>query len=178
LRAVLLEQERQVSRLSINSPSEGTVVSRVDETQVGMFVPRGYPLATIVSGGWEARMVVDEDALKRSGISAGDELTFRSVTRPEELIPARVVSVLPSGSRRIAPLPLTHLGGGDIAVDPRTHEATQPFFEVRLALSPSAEEFVRGGMTGAVRLGTGAESIGHAVMRRVVRFWNRLVQEQ
>lgn len=175
--AALEKHRDKLARLSIRASVDARVVDCIRETSVGMFVPRGYPVATLAAGGWHVRAIMNEDDFHRVGLGVGDEVEFRAVSAADRVLQGRVLTVLPSGSRRIETTRLTHLAGGDIAVDPLTQEATQPYFEVRIQLSTSDDDYIRSGMTGFVRLAGGHESIGHIATRRFVRFWNRLVQE-
>ncbi len=177
-RASLEKHRGELAKLSVRAPAAGLVVDCIRETSIGMFVPQGYPVATLSSGAWHVRAIMNEDDFQRVGLRVGDDVEFRPVNASRRTLTGRVLTVLPSGSREIETIQLTHLAGGDIAVIPSTHEATRSYFEVRILLDGIDQGVLRNGMTGFVRLPGGSESIGHAATRRFIRFWNRLVQEQ
>lgn len=85
-----------------------------------------------------------------------------------------VRSVAPEGSRRVNYEALTQAGGGWIAVDPRTGEADQPYFEIVVRLvNPTADPLAYG-TTGTVQFVAASQPLGTGCVRRVARFWNRL----
>jgi putative peptide zinc metalloprotease protein len=176
--AALAEQRSELAKLTVRAPADALVADCIRDTSIGMYVSPGYPVAMLVSGNWHVRAIMNEDDFRRAGLRVDDAIEFRAASAASRILYGRVLSILPAGSRRIETTQLTHLAGGDIAVDPDTHEATQPFFEIRIVLDKIDEDILRSGMTGFVRLPGGSESIGHLATRKFIRFWNRLVQEQ
>ena len=87
-----------------------------------------------------------------------------------------IARIAPAGSGAIELGPLTHLCGGDIAVDPVTHEAAEPYFEMTVDLPAARGTILRFGTTGVLRPDSSAEPVARAVGRRFVRFWNRMIQ--
>ena len=65
------------------------------------------------------------------------------------------------------------LGGGGIAVDPRTREASRAHFELVIALDAEAA-LPPTGSTGAVRLAAPSERFGNELLRRAILFLRRL----
>ena len=72
---------------------------------------------------------------------------------------------------------LTQLGGGKIAVDPDTMEATEPFFEVIVDLPGVLEGDLSHTMTGVTRFSGRSEPIATRASRRLIRFLNKLARE-
>ena len=100
--------------------------------------------------------------------------------------------IAPGGSKTIEHASLTHALGGDIAVNPQDGTAAEPYFEITVdlpgtdvlkATTSRADQAavdspeLRYGMTGSIRLPTAAEPIGTRVVRRFIRFVNKLLQE-
>ena len=112
----------------------------------------------------------------RSEARVGGLVQFRAAAMPSRTLEGRITNIAPAGSRTIELSPLTHLGGGDIAVDPANRSASQPYFEVTVELTGEDLLDLRPGMTGQVRLPAAAEPIGKGLGRRLTRFWNRLME--
>ena len=69
------------------------------------------------------------------------------------------------------------MGGGDIAVDPATSEAREPYFEVIVDLHVDAMPGPGYGMTGTLCFGGASESIGTIMYRRLSRFIRKIMQD-
>ncbi len=173
-----LEQAREkLADLQVVSPVAGTIAACVRETEVGSYVSQGEPVAMVASGTWLARAILTDDDVAGARPRIGDKVEFRAEAMPAQAFQGVLVKVSPAGSRTIALPTLTQLAGGDIAIDPQTGEARQPYFEVVVELPVAQADLFRPGMTGIVRLEARPEPIATRLARRFTRFINRLMQE-
>jgi hypothetical protein len=69
---------------------------------------------------------------------------------------------------------LTQLGGGEVAIDPRSGATLIPYFTVTVLLDEGITASLRHGLTGWVRLVSIEESLGLILFRKFLRFTNRL----
>lgn len=175
LQESLAERVQRVAELSIKAPASGQLVAGMRERDVGMFLAEGTPVGLIASGEWRVQAILDEDEYVRAQPRKGDRVEFRAASATAQTLTGHVVEVAPAGSRAIALSPMTQLGGGDIAVDPHTQQARQPYFEVTIALPQATGLFH--GATGSVRLFGKAEPIASRLTRRVTRFIDKLARE-
>lgn len=136
----------------------------------------GAPLATITSGPWRVRTVLTEEQIGRASVAVGDTVEFRPAGGAGRPLVGTVARIAPAGSRGVDLEPLTHLGGGDIAVNPNTRTASQPYFELTIDLLGVDAGSARYGMTGVVSLAAMSEPVARTVGRRVARFWNSLLR--
>jgi multidrug resistance efflux pump len=174
--AAAAKSRTQLAELQVRAPQTGRIVHCLRDSDLGTYLAQGTPVAAIASGRWEVRSILTEEQIVRSMAYVGDSAEFRAVAIPWRTIQGRITRIAPVGSRTIELWPLTHLGGGDIAVDPATRDASQPYFEVTLELLNADSLDLRHGMTGQVRLHAVAEPIGKSLGRRLTRFWNRLLE--
>jgi multidrug resistance efflux pump len=181
LRQPALEQAAAVARENVDrlvprAPRSGRVMGTIDATQVGRYLQIGDPLALIVSGPYMVRAILPESQLVRMAAREGDVVQFRTPTAPQRELSGVVVRIAPAGSRTVAHASITQLGGGDTVVDPRTMESDKAHFEVLIQLEPEAEQFVRYGAGGTVRISAHTETLGKGMIRRALRFWSQLYQ--
>jgi putative peptide zinc metalloprotease protein len=179
-RELLAEARAKRTELSIGAQEPGEVIDCVRTQDQGIFFAAGDPIATIVSGNWELRVLLTEQQWARVRPQVGDSVAFRAYGSSGADLAAKIAKIARAGSRSIDILPLSHLSGGEIAVDPLTREATQPYFEVVLSIPEAAEPSymesgrLRCGMTGTVQFSAVAEPLAKSLGRRFNRFWNRL----
>jgi putative peptide zinc metalloprotease protein len=173
----LLHAHKKLEELEVRAPAAGRIVDCLETTDAGRYVPEGDPIAMIVSGAWQIRTILSEEQIAATRPQPGDKVQFRAAAAVSRTIEGRIEKVSPAGSKTVRDLALTHLGGGDIAVDPSTHAAAEPYFEITINLQDAAVPELQYGMTGSVRLPAVAEPVGVTVTRRLVRFVNKLLQE-
>ncbi|MCH8147616.1 MAG: HlyD family secretion protein [Planctomycetes bacterium] len=176
-RSALQRGHERLADLEIRSPLTGRVIHRLDENAIGSFVQVGDAVATIAAGRWQVRALMTEDSLQSAGPKEGDTVQFRSSADPALTIEGVIVRVSSAGSRIVQHEPLTHLGGGDIAVNPETFEAREPYFEVVVDLHVDSMPGPGYGMTGTVCFGGTSESVGTILYRRLSRFIQMLMQD-
>jgi putative peptide zinc metalloprotease protein len=172
----LQDAQSRLDDLRIRVPRGGEVVACVRDSDIGSFFSEGQPVATIAAGRRQVRAILTEDEIARAQPRVGDHVAFRTSVDPSRAIGGVISRIAPAGSRTIELGPLTHLGGGDIAVDPATYEATEPYFEVTVGLPAAEGTILRFGTTGVLRLASRAEPVAKTLGRRFVRFWNRMIQ--
>lgn len=177
LRTALERSRQRQADLNLLAPRPGRVVRCLDDRELGKYLQEGTAVATIVSGGWEVRAMLTEAELLNADPHVGDPVEFRSVAEPGSALAGEVVRVAPGGSRAALPAPLTHLGGGSIAVDPHSGEASEPFFEVVVRLAGDSSRHVRHGLTGQVLLRGANEPLASSALRRLNRFVVELTRE-
>ncbi len=172
----LQSRRRDLDKLTVRATIEGTIVDCLRPTELGRYVHKGQPIATIVSGSWRVRAILTESQMAAARPAVGDAIEIRSQASPDRTIPGTITRVAPTGSRTIDQQALTHVGGGDIAVDAQTAQAQQPYFEVTVDTNPADSRFLYDGMVCHLRLRADPETIGTSLVRRLVRFINALSQ--
>jgi putative peptide zinc metalloprotease protein len=175
-RALDLARERAAD-LEVLAPMTGRVVECVEPSELGVYLNEGEPIAMIASGGWEIRLVLSEEQMAGARPRVGGKVEFRASALPAQTIEGVIRKIAPSGSETVEHSALTHLGGGDITVDPTTSHATEPYFEITVGLPGADLPELGYAMSGSVRLAAQDEPIGIRFMRRVIQFVNRLMQE-
>jgi putative peptide zinc metalloprotease protein len=169
-------RREELQELRIMAPAEGRVVDCLRDRDLGRFVMQGEPVATIVSGKWRVRAILTEQQMLDAQPEVGDTIEFRPAARPGEVLAGRLQNIAPAGTRTIRSLALTQLAGGNIAVDPLTGQADQPYFELTVDLDADDAGALRYGMTGTVRLPGQIEPVGYGLVRSIIRFTNSLMQ--
>lgn len=172
----------QAEQLDCPSPIDGVIVQRLRPTELGRYLTPGTPLAMIAAGAWQVRTVLTAEQIASAHPELGSVAEFRSTGDPARSFRGVVSRITPRGTRQVPFAALTHLGGGDVAVDPAAGATNEPYFEITITLEPvvtsgaddgDAPPFFYG-MTGSVRFAGHSEPIGTTLARRVLRFWNKL----
>ncbi len=176
-RAALARHRARSADLRVRAPMSGVVVSSLRDTDLGSYVPEGAPVATIASGKWQVRVILSGEQLAAVEPKPGDAVQFRSAADAGSTTAGVIARVTPAGTRYVGLPTFTHLGGGDVAVDPETGEAAEPYFEITIDLQPEGDARFRQGMTGRVRLKGRTEPIATTIYRRLSRFIDRLMQD-
>ncbi len=173
----LKDSQLKLDNLAVQSPCEGRIISSLKPQDRGLYLNEGDPIATIASGTWQVHAFLTEDQYVQSKPTIGGFAKFRTVANTTNIYEGIVVSVSPAGSRTVRLTSLTQLAGGHIVVDPNTHEAAEPYFEIVIELPDAQSSDLRHGMTGSVLLQGGAVPVAKRVARRLARFVNRLMRE-
>ena len=129
-----------------------------------------------MAGHWQIRTLLTEEQMADVHPAPGDRVEVRMAACPSFVFGGVVSRVASAGSRTIPVESLTHLGGGNIAVNPLTLQAGQSHFEVTIDLPDGGTDALGHGMTGRVRFRAGSDSIGTLAVRRLIRFANSLQQ--
>lgn len=173
-KATLRHLQRAASDLACTAPIAGTVIDAPSPRDVGRFFARGEPIATVAGGVWQVRTELMGDAFASIRPAVGDIAEFRAVALGGSSFAVSVVSVSPKGTRYMDDPTFTHLTGGEIAVDPRSGMAAEPYFEVVLRFVDSPPEVGASGVRGHVRFDAGRETVSSIVVHGLLRFWQKL----
>ncbi|MFQ5512772.1 MAG: HlyD family efflux transporter periplasmic adaptor subunit, partial [Candidatus Krumholzibacteriia bacterium] len=168
--------QRDRSNLYVRSETGGVVLDCIEERELGRYVAPGDTVATVTRGRWQVRAVLGEEELADTTPKVGDRVGVRILAAPGETLRGIVTRVAPTGSRKVEAQSLTRMGGGDIAVDPRTGKANRPFFDLTIMLEDPKPLHLRYGMTCHVLLSGEATTLGMSIMRHTIRFTNALLQ--
>ncbi len=160
------------------APNEtGTVVACMDEKEIGSYVKKGTPVATIISGKWVIKLLISEQEMAGTDICLGQQASFRAAACPGNTFYGNIVSISPQGQREIEIPALTSLGQGNIAVNNEGKEMTTPHYLITIMLDDNNNNVFRYGMTGTVKLGTYARPAGIELVHKIQRFINSLNKE-
>lgn len=178
LEAITQELRRRLQDLQalrLCAPVAGQLVEGPREADAGRFYELGQAVATLASGGWVVRVVLNEEQMLASAPRPGQPVCFRPASRPRSAIAGVIERVRPLATRTIDSLALTRAGGGDIPVGP-SRETLEPYFEVTVRLDADAQESLQRGVTGVVRLDAHPEPVGLLAYRSVIRFLDNLAR--
>ena len=101
---------------------------------------------------------------------------MRTPAEPGAVLNAVVRRIVPRGTRNAIEESLTQKGGGSIPVDPETSAAAESYFEVVLELAGEKPSWLLHGMTCQVRCASSSETVCTILIRRFMRFLNKLAQ--
>lgn len=141
--------EQRRAALEVRSAHTG-VVTNCESTQVGTFLKRGDPVATVGAGPWAIRVLLTGEQLVDAALTPRAKVRIRFMGNPNEVFVGHVAQVASQGQTKVEREELTHLAGGEIAVDPQSHESVNPLFEVMVFLDKDPGEQLRSGSTAQV----------------------------
>ncbi|MBK7641965.1 MAG: hypothetical protein IPJ19_02780 [Planctomycetes bacterium] len=170
-----LASER-LDALDVRSTAAGTLVHSLDERELGRYLPRGSPIATLSAGEPRVRAILSQDEFVLSRPLPGQPVAFRPAGDPAHAIPGRVTRVVEGGTRELdaESLALAEASQGTIALDARQRSTERAHFEVVVALDrplPLAQSY---GSTGVLRMPARREFLGELVWRKLLLFTHRL----
>jgi hypothetical protein len=174
-----LEQDRcrkDVAELTVRSPRKGRVIDILTDREEGRFLKKGDPIATIASGRWEIRAVLNEEEFIDVRPAIGDILRVRTPAEPGVLLEAVVKRIVPRATRNEPEESLTQKGGGSILVDPETSAAAEPYFEIVLELTGEKPSWLLHGMTCQVLCPGESDPLATLLMRRFSLFITRFME--
>ena len=136
LEADLQRLEERTRDLVVRAPADGIFAMAAPENLPGRFLKQGEQVAHVIpEGRVTCRVLVTQEQvhLVRSGTRL---VRARLAERPRETVEARVLREVPLAMDRLPSLALSQLGGGDVALDPRTGtaKALQTHFELEIEL--------------------------------------------
>ncbi len=165
---------QQQDRLVV-APRTGTLLAVPSSGERGRFVQRGEALGRIVDGELCVRALLSQEEWARCSPSVGDRVEFRSTAQAGRVRHGTIEHIVPMGLHALDPdlAALAEIAGGDIAIDPRTNEASRAHFQLvaRLDEDDAAAAL---GVTGVLRLSAPATPLRHEAWRRLVLFGQRL----
>lgn len=170
-------RRQELDRLTIRAGMTGRLVDTLTHRDIGRYVRRGDPIGTVGAGPWQAKALLTEQDMADAQPEVGGTVQVRVAAAPDRVIEGYVVRIVPKGSKLITMPSLTQLGGGGIAVDPSTFEASQPYFEVTVEFDPLTDvSMFQHGMTCTISPDVRPETLAKLIERQVRRFLNRLLQ--
>ncbi|MBN1490694.1 MAG: hypothetical protein JXA69_12315 [Phycisphaerae bacterium] len=176
LRERLRQQRERQEDLTLRAGASGRVVHGLRVEDIGRFIHEGEPVALLAGGVWQARVLLTQEEMAAIQPKLGETVELQSRAHVGVVHNGLITRIAPAGSNQPSLASLTQLGGGAIAVDPRTGHASEPYFEVTIDLPDASDEAFRYGMTGHVRFRAGPETLAMAVARRLIRFTDKLMQ--
>jgi putative peptide zinc metalloprotease protein len=128
--------EERTRELVVRAPADGVFALAAPENLPGRYLKQGEPFAHVIpEGRVTCRVLITQQSvdLVRSGTR---EVTARLAERPRDTVQGRILREVPLAMDRLPSLALSQLGGGDVALDPRTGAAktllTHFEFEIEL----------------------------------------------
>lgn len=167
-----------LNELSVAATAEGRVLSALNATHVGSYVPAGSEVARIGAGRILVEAFIDERDVTSADVAVGDTVVCRSRLMPEHEIRGTVESISQFGTHEISRPSLTIPDGGTVPVDPSTRIAERAWYLVVVSLQPAdfvgiqLDQFVGSHIT--VRLPTEQSTMGWHALRRLLQFRDRL----
>ena len=136
LEADLQRLEERTRDLVVRAPADGIFAMAAPENLPGRFLKQGEQVAHVIpEGRVTCRVLVTQEPvhLVRSSTRL---VRARLAERPRDTVEARVLREVPLAMDRLPSLALSQLGGGDVALDPRTGtaKALQTHFELEIEL--------------------------------------------
>jgi putative peptide zinc metalloprotease protein len=165
---------QRIADLQVRSPTDGTLVRFESIEQLGSFVKKGQPVATIASNTWNVRAYARDEALSDWTPEPGQRLQVRLSGDLSEQVEGVVTAASLRGVCEVRDVSLTQLGGGDIPVAEETLATDDPYFEITIRLSVDDQQFIKDGMTAIVSCPAESRPLGTYLHRLVIRFLNRL----
>ncbi len=169
-------RRRDKADLRIVAVTDGAITACVRPTDVGRFVRKGDPLASVGAGTWQIRAILAEDEMASSRPAVGASVEIKPVAMPGKTLRGHITRITPAASRIISSKVLTHLGGGSVAVNPQTAQAARPYFEITVDTGLAESPHLRHGMVCQVRFAAELETVGTKLGRRLVRFVDMVSQ--
>ena len=128
--------EERTRELVVRAPADGVFALAAPENLPGRYLKQGEPFAHVIpEGRVTCRVLITQQSVDqvRSGTRA---VTARLAERPRDTVPGRILREVPLAMDRLPSLALSQLGGGEVALDPRTGAAktllTHFEFEIEL----------------------------------------------
>src|SRR6056297_2618739 len=129
--AELLDVERDIKALSIRAGQTVRVLA-IHAQRPGVRVRRGDPLVSVGTGQAQAVLLLGPAHRERLVLQPGDRLTCRSPSNPAARFVGTVVSIGASSSRTLDVHLVDAAESLEIAIDPKSGTAVEPFFEIRV----------------------------------------------
>lgn len=164
----------RLAKLQPTSPSTGIVIQALDRNERGRFVQQGEPVALIASGPRIVRALLTEEDLAACRPKVGQQVEFRPVGMPGQVMQGVISRVTPAGTRELDALFKEHLDLTHFSLNPATGLTARSHFEIEVTLDSDAPEVLRRGMTGILRLPGATEPFGKKILRKALLFADRL----
>lgn len=178
VRQLLRERDQrsaELDELQVKSPVSGRIVGGIEGRDLGRYVVRGEPVASLVAGATVVRALLSEEDLVSSRARPGSPTEFRSKAQPGQTWRGEVKRIIPAGRREFDQPFAAHLDPAEYSVNPMTGQATRSQFELEVILDEAeAALALPHGMTGSLRFEGQSEPLGLSLMRRSLTFVRRL----
>ncbi|MFP4144183.1 MAG: hypothetical protein ACLFV3_03485 [Phycisphaeraceae bacterium] len=142
----LAHVEDRLAGLAVHAAAPGRWLSADADRLEGTWQERGTPVGMIASmDDLVVRLTVDQYLGPRlqAEVPAGSQVGLRVDGRPELTFRGTLEAVLPAGRAELPAASLSYLAGGGVVTesdDPEGRTATEPFFEVRIAVDSAGVE--------------------------------------
>jgi putative peptide zinc metalloprotease protein len=151
------ELDSRAAQLTVRARHAGTWVSPQQTERIGSWVPRGEMLGQLVDlERLRFVAVVTQQEADRLFSTEIERVAIRLAGQVDREIAAESVNILPYQRQRLASAALGWMGGGKIPVradDQRGEMASEPFFELRVALQDLPADLVTlHGQSGQLRV--------------------------
>jgi putative peptide zinc metalloprotease protein len=165
--------EKAMERLTIRAPQAGVLTEWQSNQFAGRFIKSGEPLVKLESGKWIVRALATDEEILDTQVAEGDSVEFDVIGHPGTRLSGRVVSVSKSSQEKIEDSAFTHVGGGDIDVDPYTQKATKGYFLVVMEIDTQCESQLRSGIRVQAMAINRKWSLGRSLSRKLWQFYHR-----
>lgn len=154
----LAELKKRRQQLTVRAPHAGHWVAPKLHERLGSWIARGAPLGELIDlGRFRFTAVVSQeqaDEIFRREISTGK---LRLHGQSDVTLPVGHLELIPYQRRRLASPALGWMGGGEIAVSPKSESGTlaaESFYELHAMLPPQASEraVLLPGLSGRLRI--------------------------
>ncbi|MEM7754426.1 MAG: hypothetical protein AAF297_02205 [Planctomycetota bacterium] len=149
---------QRVAVRTIVADQPARVIALDEQAVPGGFIRRGDPLATIGTGGWNAKLYLDEATIADADFRVGTTLALHTAADPENRFIAEIVRIADHADHAPMPEALAHIGGGTVMVDPSNGTSADPVVEVTLNL-PDAPPGAASGARVWAAIDTGNRSL-------------------
>lgn len=166
--------QQRTSQLELTSPTVGQLAMVVPNTEIGRYFTEGSQLAVIVDGRPTLRTWLNEDQLGSIQKEVGGNVSIRIPGRSTQTLNGKILAVEPTAETKFAQAALTHLGGGDILVNPMTNEPLEPLFQVDIQPQGDVLSLSDHGVRVSLRFERRSESFARWAWKRCTRFVHKL----
>jgi putative peptide zinc metalloprotease protein len=168
-----LERQRD---LVVLSPADGQFAVAAAQDLPGRYYKQGQQIGYVIpEGAVLVRVLVPQQAI--DVVRAGrTRVTARLAERLGEDIPGRILREVPGASDKLPSMALSQVGGGEVALDPRTGQpkALQTYFELEVELlMPAGERPVGAGGRVFVRFTHEAQPLAGQVWHAAQQLYLR-----
>ena len=157
--------QHQDESLRVRADRTG-IVTTIQADQTGAFLRKGDPIATVGAGPWVLRILLTAEQFVDAQLPSGKQVAFRLAGDPTRTRLGTILTVASQGRNKVDHSELTHLAGGEIAVDPNTSESAEPLFEVTVLIDDDSTADMRSGSTAHVRLVAERKTLLNYLCRR------------
>lgn len=160
--------------LAVHTPIDGSIQWISEAVQTQAAIRAGDPLVRVGGGGWVAVVYQSEEASVDAAVEIGQRVQLRVATDPRTVIDGTVVWIATEGSRSLYHTAVTQAGGGRIAIDAASGEASEIYREIRIKLDVDSDADLLAGGRVYARFDVAVESLSDIVSRKFLRVVEKL----